>query len=69
MTITNVGLAKQAYKGAPRGIRHQWPDEVDFKHKPHWSYDEHVAKWSRKSAAAKVRAKIAILKKNFLDTI
>jgi hypothetical protein len=33
-----IGLAKQAYRGAPKGVSHVWPDDVDWSAKPHWSY-------------------------------
>lgn len=33
-----IGLAKQAYTGAPHGVRNAWPDDLDLSPKPHWSY-------------------------------
>lgn len=33
-----IGLAKQAYRGAPKGVSHVWPQDLDLSPKPQWNY-------------------------------
>lgn len=33
-----IGLAKFAYRGAPKGVSHVWPEDLDMSPKPQWNF-------------------------------
>jgi hypothetical protein len=37
--MSKVGIVRQAYTGAPKGIRHVWPEDVDMRPLPLWNWE------------------------------